>query len=71
MAQPRLSMATRDLDSQIRGWGWGWGEGKIESWHILIIALCLNITLITWIVKDGHSVIMQGGGGIFNDVYIG
>ena len=42
MAQPRLSMATRGLDSQI------WGGGKIEGRHILIIALsehhvdCMN-----------------------------
>ena len=36
MAQPRLSMATRGLDSQIGEWG---GGGKIEGRHILIIAL--------------------------------
>ena len=36
MAQPRLSMATRDLDSQIGGGG---GGGKIKGRHILIIAL--------------------------------
>ena len=34
MAQPRLSMATRGLDSQIGG-----GGGKVEGRHILIIAL--------------------------------
>ena len=33
MAQPRISMATRGLDSQIGG------GGKIEGRHILIIAL--------------------------------
>ena len=33
MAQPRISMVTRGLDSQIRG------GGKIEGRHILIIAL--------------------------------
>ena len=27
MAQPRLSMATRGLDSQIEGWGGGGGGG--------------------------------------------
>ena len=37
MAQPRLSMATRGLDSQIGG---GVGGGKIAGRHILIIALC-------------------------------
>ena len=36
MAQPRLSMAKRGLDSQIRR---GVGGGKIEVSHILIIAM--------------------------------
>ena len=64
MAQPRLSMATRGLDSQMGGGG----GGKIEGRHILIIAMSehhvdyMNRT-------GGHSVIMQRG-DLFTDVYI-
>ena len=58
MAQPRLSMATRGLDSQI--WGGGGGGGKIEGRHILIIAMSEHhVDYLNR--KGGHSVIMQGG----------
>ena len=51
MAQPRLSMATRGLDSQIGGWG------KIEGRHILIIAMSeLYVNYMNR--KVSHSVIM-------------
>ena len=58
MAQPRLSMATRGLDSQIgRRWG---GGGKMKGIHILIIALSEHhVDYMNR--KGGHSVIMQGG----------
>ena len=60
MAQPRLSMATRGLDSQI------WG-GKIEGRHILIIAMSEHhVDYMNR--KGGHSVIMQGD--LFTDLYI-
>ena len=55
MAQPRLSMATRGLDSQIGG-----GGGKIEGRHILIIAMSEHHVDFTN-RKGCHSVIMQGG----------
>ena len=59
MAQPRLSMATRGLDSQIEGWG-GVGVGKIEGRHILIIDMSEHhVDYMNR--KGGHSVIMQGG----------
>ena len=61
MAQPRLSMATRGLDSQIGG------GGKIEGRHILIIAMSEHhVDYMNR--KGGHSVIMQRD--LFTDVYI-
>ena len=63
MAQPRLSKATRGLDSQLGGGG----GGKIEDRHILIIAMSEHhVDYMNR--KGGHSVIMQGGH--FADVYI-
>ena len=56
MAQPRLSLATRGLDSQIGG-----GGDKIEGRHILIIAMSEHHVDYRN-RKGGHSVIMQGGG---------
>ena len=54
MAQPRLSLATRGLDSQIGG------GVKIEGRHILIIAMSEHhVDYMNR--KGGHSVIMQGG----------
>ena len=57
-------MATRDLDSQIRG------EGKIQGRHILIIALFEhhvdNMNCKGWSLRY-----YAGGGDIFTDVYIG
>ena len=48
-------MATRGLDSQIRGWGC-----KIEGRHILIIAMSKHH--VDYMNRQGgHSVIMQGG----------
>ena len=62
MAQPRLPMATRGLDSQIGG-----GGGEIEGRHILIIAMSEHhVDYMNR--KGGHSVIMQGD--LFTDVYI-
>ena len=63
MAQPRISMATRGLDSQIGGGG----GGKIEGRHILIIAMSEH-HVYYMNRKGGHSVIMQGD--LFTDVYI-
>ena len=57
-------MATRGLASQI-----GWGGGKIEGRHILTISMSEHHVDYTN-RKGGHSVIMQGGGGGFTDVYI-
>ena len=58
MAQPRLSLATRGLDSQI---GEG-GGGKIEGRHIFIIAMSEHhVDYMNR--KGGHSVIMLGVGG--------
>ena len=63
-------MATRGLDSQIRGGGWGWGEGKIEGRHILIIALSEHH--VDYMNRKGWSLRYDaGGGGIFTDVFIG
>ena len=64
MAQPRLSMATRGLDSQIGGGG---GGGNIDGRHILIIAMSEH-HVVYMNRKGGHSVIMQGD--LFTDVYI-
>ena len=67
-------MATRGLDSQIRGGGGlGMGdvEGKIEGRHILIIALSEHH--VDYMNRKGWSLryYAGGGGGIFTDVYIG
>ena len=57
MAQPRLSLATTGLDSQIGGGGGGGGGGKIEGRHILIIAMSEHhVDYMNR--KGGHSVIM-------------
>ena len=65
MAQPRLSMAKRGLDSQMGCRGGG--GGKIEGRHILIIAMSEHhVDYMNR--KGGHSVIMQGE--LFTDVYI-
>ena len=62
MAQPRLSLATRGLDS-LMGGGRG---GKIEVRHILIIAMSEHhVDYMNR--KGGHSVIMQGG--IFSPMF--
>ena len=61
MAQPRLSLATRGLDSLMGG-----GVGKIEVRHILIIAMSEHhVDYMNR--KGGHSVIMQGG--IFSSMF--
>ena len=53
MAQPRLSLATRGLDSQIGGGGGG--GGKIEG-------IAMSEHHVDYMSrKGGHSVIMQGG----------
>ena len=49
--------------------GGGGGGGKIEGRHISIIAMSEH-HVDYMIRKGGHSVIMQGGGGLFTDVYI-
>ena len=65
MTQPRLSMATRRLDSQMRGGGGG--GGKIEVRHILIIALSEhhvdNINRKVWSLRY-----YAGGGGVFSPI---
>ena len=55
MAQPRLSMATRGLDSQIGG------GGKIEGRHILIIALSEHH--VDYMIRKGWSLRYYAGGG--------
>ena len=56
MAQPRLSLATRGLNSQMGG-----GGGS----HILIIAMSEHhVDYMNH--KGGHSVIVRGGGGSFH-----
>ena len=59
MAQPRLSMATRGLDSQI--WGGGGGGGKIEGRHILIIAQSEHH--VDYMNRKGWSLLYYAGGG--------
>ena len=67
MAQPRLSMATRGLDSQIRGGGGG--GGKIEGRHILIIALSEHH--VDYMNRKGWSLRYHAGGNLFTNAYIG
>ena len=55
MAQPRLSMAARGLDSQI-----GTGGGKIEGSHILIIALSEHH--VDYMNRKGWSLHYYAGG---------
>ena len=55
MAQPRLSMATRGLDSRIGG------GGKVEGIHILIIAL--SEQHVDYMNRKGWSLHYYAGGG--------